>query len=188
MSGFEYVSVLASIVIGLGLADILTSFHRLVRNHRLVKWDWAVLAATVYTILTIVWIWWSLFRPGQEQFSVGAFVFQLVELVLLFLLASAALPDEVPAGGLDLRRYYDQNGPYFWSLYSAALGYPLLAEIAGIFLQGGTLKTVLRHGDDLALLAVFISLIFVRNRWWHLLAFVAMASGPVRWMSHGLPS
>jgi hypothetical protein len=48
----------------------------------------------------------------------SAFLVLAATLVCMFLLASAALPDEVPAEGTDLRQYYQENGGYFWSLFS----------------------------------------------------------------------
>ncbi len=105
--------MLSSIVIGLGLTDVLQSLHRLFRNHRLVRWDWAVLVATLFAVLTSIQIWWSLFQPNEQLLTIGGFLPQLVELVILYLLAACALPDDVPGGGLDLRAYYDRNGPYF---------------------------------------------------------------------------
>ena len=40
MSPFEFISVAASLILGLALAQILRAFVRLFRNRRFVKWDW----------------------------------------------------------------------------------------------------------------------------------------------------
>lgn len=113
MSAFEYVSVMASIIIGLALVDVLVSLNRLIRAGRLVRWDWAAPLAAVLVVLTLIQIWWGLYRPEEQPMTIGQFLPLLVELVILFLLGAAALPDEVPADGLDLKAYYDRNGPYF---------------------------------------------------------------------------
>ncbi len=48
ISSFEYITALVSVVVGLAIADMATSLHRLLRNRRRVRWDWvAPLAAVV---------------------------------------------------------------------------------------------------------------------------------------------
>lgn len=131
----ENVLVFASIVVGLGVADELISLHRLLRSRDRVTWDWAALAVAALVLLTIVQIWWSIAQPRADAMTIGEFLPMLVELILLFLLAAAVLPDEVPEAGIDLKLYYDRNGSYIWSLFSLALGWLLfassLAAIAG---------------------------------------------------------
>ena len=50
MSAFEYVSVLASVIIGLALVDILVSLNRLIRAAGLVRWHWAAPAAALLVV------------------------------------------------------------------------------------------------------------------------------------------
>lgn len=188
MDGFEYVSVLSAIIIGLALTDVLVSLHKLIRAEKLVRWDWAAPVATLFAVLTIVQIWWSLFGTQDQPLTIGQFMPQLVELVLLFLLAAGALPDEIPAGGLDLRKYYDRNRPYFWSLYAAALAWPVAIETVAALINGASWGALRYRGMDFLILSVFISLVFIRNRWWHLAAFVLMSLGPIGWMSRALAS
>lgn len=187
MSAFEYTSVLASIIIGLALVDILVSLNRLIRAGGSVRWHWAAPLAALIVALTIIQVWWSTYSPQDTALTIGQFLPLLVELVLLFLLAAAALPDDIPAGGLDLKLYYDRNGPYFWSLFTAALGWLIVVAAARTLAEGESLSgLVLGRLDDLAVLAVFASLIFVRRLWWHAIAFVVLAAGPVNWLSFSL--
>jgi len=187
MSAFEYISVLASIIIGLALVDILVSLNRLIRAGRSVRWHWAAPAAALLVVLTIIQIWWSIYRPQDAPMTIGQFLPLLVQLVLLFLLAAAAFPDEVPAGGLDLRLYYDRNGPYFWSLFSAALAWLLVVDAIELLVKGeSVLLLVDARLVDLAVLGVFVSLIFVRRLWWHSIALVLLGSGPLGWLSRSL--
>lgn len=187
MSAFEYTSVLASIIIGLALVDILTSLNRLIRAAGSVRWHWAAPLSALLVALTIIQLWWSTYSPQDAAMTIGQFLPLLVELVLVFLLAAAALPDEIPPGGLDLKLYYDRNGPYFWSLFTAALGWLILVAGAKTLARGvGIGDLVVSRLDDLVVLAVFASLIFVRRLWWHAIAFVVLAAGPVNWLSFSL--
>jgi hypothetical protein len=187
MNSAEYVSVLVSIIIGLALADILVSLHRLVRARARVRWDWAAPLATLLVAMLLLMMWWSFYEPSITTPSIGDFLPNFVLLVFLFLLAGATLPDEVPPEGLSLRDYYDANGRYFWSLFAATLAWVLITEIVGGIVRGAeTLPLLQSNLAEFAILAVFISLIFIRRRWWHAIAFVILASGPVGWVARSL--
>lgn len=186
MSAFEYTSVLASIIIGLALVDVLVSLNRLIRAGRRVKWHWAAPVATVLVVLTVIQIWWALYRPEDAGITIGQFLPLFVELVILFLLAAAALPDEVPAEGVDLKAYYHRNGPYFWALFTAALGWLLLVDTVENAANGVLLAFLSQRIIDFAVLGVFASLIFVRRLWWHAIAILLLSSGPIAWLSRSL--
>lgn len=40
--------------------------------------------------------------------------------------------------------------------------------------------------DDLGVLVMFASLIFVRKLWWHAIAMLLLATGPIGWLSRSL--
>ena len=186
MSAFEYTSVMASIILGLAMVDVMVSANRLIRAGKLVRWDWAAPIASLLIVLTLLQIWWSLYRPQDQPMTVGQFLPLFVELTLLFLLGAAALPDEVTAEGVDLREYYDRNGPYFWSLFTAALAWTTGVDLVQAALQGEVAAWLDGRLVDLLVIAVFASLIFVRKRWWHAIAFVFLSLGPIGWLSKSL--
>lgn len=187
MTPFDYTAVLSSIIVGIALTDILVSLHRLLRAGRLVKWDWAAPAGAVLVTMTLVQIWWLLYQPNDATMTIGEFLPLLVELVLLFLLASSALPDKVPDEGLNLKVYYDRNGPYFWTLFALALGWTAVMEAVRVGPDGPNLIKLLENRFvDLAVLAVMVSLIFVRRRWWHAIGFLLLSTGPIFWLSRSL--
>jgi len=186
VTAFEYTSVMASIILGLGLVDVMVSANRLIRAGKLVRWDWAAPVASVLVVLTLLQIWWSLYRPHDQPMTIGEFLPLFVELTLLFLLAAAALPDEVGPEGVDLKAYYDRNGPYFWALFTAALAWTLIMGAAPALMSGAILDALGDRLMDFGVVAVFASLIFIRKRWWHALAFVFLSVGPIGWLSKSL--
>lgn len=186
MSAFEYTSVMASIILGLAMVDVMVSANRLIRAGKLVRWDWAAPIAALLVVLTLLQIWWSLYRPHDQPMTVGQFLPLFVELTLLFLLGAAALPDEVTADGVDLRVYYDRNGPYFWALFTAALAWTTGVGLVQAALQGEVMAYLDGRLVDLLVIAVFASLIFIRKRWWHAIAFVFLSVGPLGWLSKSL--
>jgi hypothetical protein len=117
-TAFEYAMGLFSVLIGLAVADIATSFHRLMRARNAVRWDPLALAAAFYTLCIAVSMWFDIW--GVRHFGATRhFFFYLglvAQLFVLFLIAAASLPDEANHDLLDLREYYAHNRRYFWSL------------------------------------------------------------------------
>ena len=114
---FEYATGLFSVLIGLAVVDIATSFHRLLRSKATVRWDPLALLAAVYALCLVVAMWFDLW--GVRNFGATRhFLFYLsliAQFFILFLVAAASLPDE-PGEGADLRDYYSRNRRYFWTL------------------------------------------------------------------------
>ncbi|HEV3410438.1 MAG TPA: hypothetical protein VG095_09090 [Chthoniobacterales bacterium] len=121
----EYVLGLMAIVSGLAITDLIASLHRLLRARKRVQWDWLTLfvAAFVGMALTVSWfISWRVnvvenYNPPFWRF----FFLTLGQLVPLYLAAAAALPDEVPAEGLDLKQFYAENSSYIWGALSTMM-------------------------------------------------------------------
>ena len=114
---FEYALGLFAVLIGLAVADIATSFHRLVRSKAPVVWDPLALLAALYALCTAVGMWFDIW--GVRNFTATRHFFFYLSLVaslfVLFLIAAASLPDEAGEAN-DLREYYARNRRYFWTL------------------------------------------------------------------------
>lgn len=124
MSIADFVLAFVAIIIGLGVADLLTSFHRLLRGGRRVKWHWATpsLAALMLLVTLVIW-WWSFsWFSNVTSESIASFLPRFLILVLSFLMMAAALPDEIPEGGIDLKQFYLWSRVHLWSLMTATLG------------------------------------------------------------------
>ena len=119
MTASEYVAAFASIILALAVTDLATSMHRLLRARKRVRWHWLPLSLALLILLSTVQFWWVFFDVWRSRtsFTLGGFLPDFLTLLLLFFIASAALPDEVPADGLDLDAYYFENRTYFWTLF-----------------------------------------------------------------------
>jgi len=113
---FEYALGLAAVLIGLSVADIAISFHKLIRHRSEVVWDPLALFAALYALCMAIGMWFDLWavREVAEARSFLFFLSVIADLFVLFLTAAASLPDE--AADRDLRQYYDGNRRYFWML------------------------------------------------------------------------
>ena len=118
MSLVERVDVLVAIVLGLALAELGTSLHRMMRAGKRVKWDWMSPALAFVMLLEVVQFWWLAqnWYVGATELRLIEFLPRLVVLLLIYLLAAAVLPDEVPKQGIDLRAFYSDSSRYFWAM------------------------------------------------------------------------
>jgi hypothetical protein len=171
---FEYALGLFAVLIGLAVADIATSFHRLVRSKAAVVWDPLALGAALYALFMAVCIWFDIW--GVRNFAATRhflfYVSLVADMFILFLIAAASLPDE-PEEGADLRAYYAGNRRYFWGLVSL---YQLAYLANGIYFIGGMLLqlpfayTVLAFVQMGLPLIISVSLMLVRSRTFHYIA------------------
>ena len=132
-----------SVIIGLAIADMATSLHRLLRNRRRVRWDWVAPLSAVVILVELLNLWWS--WRGFTGNTMAELAPYLLVLVLLFLTASATLPDEVPEEGIDLGRYFDDNRSYFWTLYASYITVWIGMWTLGGIAEGKTFLDLLRQ-------------------------------------------
>jgi hypothetical protein len=91
----------------------------------------------------------------------------------MILLASAALPDEVPEGGVNLADYYRTNARYFWLLFALFALFALfvgLAVVVTSLASDATMssRALLRAEAGNGIFAAFlVSLAFIRRRGYH---------------------
>jgi hypothetical protein len=114
---FEYAIGVFAVLIGIAIADIATSFHRLLRSKATVKWDPLALMAALYALCMAIYMWFDLW--GVRNFTATRnFLFYLLlfaQLFVLFLVAASSLPDDASTA-TDLREFYATNRRNFWRL------------------------------------------------------------------------
>ena len=80
MEMFEYVAVLTSIIIGLGITHLLQGVARLIQQPGEAHVYWVHLAWVLYTFTQTIFWWWFEFRLG----AVGVWTFQLYLFVVFY--------------------------------------------------------------------------------------------------------
>ena len=130
MSIAEFALGFAGIIIGLGVADLLVSLHRLVRARARVTWDGLALSFAGLQMLLSVILWWYIYFwfRAQDGVSFLEFLPNILLLCVSFLMMAAALPDEVPADGLVLREAYMANRAQPWTLLAVWMGLNLIIQ------------------------------------------------------------
>jgi hypothetical protein len=165
---FNFAIVLFSIVVGLGVADIANSVHRLLTAGVKVRWAALPLASSAYIGLVLVMMWYELWSLRRLPAALGFWplVSLLIELVLIYLAAAGSLPDD-PEKEPDLAAFYWRRSRLTWTLM-------LLFAISYL---GHTLYFVAissHRGMDvwawawrLIPLLVFLTMAGSKNRWVH---------------------
>lgn len=140
MNTNEYLSVLVSIIIGLGLSHLLASVGKLLSRRTRVRGYAPTVAVAVMTFLAHVQFWWGSFEFGERiANNFFAFLVFLLTPILLYLLAVLSLPELDPnerGGEVSLRDHYYEARPWLFGL-TAMIPVATAARNAGF--QGAAL-------------------------------------------------
>ena len=179
MSKNDIVITLFTIVYGLMLADLFSSFHKLVSIRKIVKWHWLPLLAAWYLFLTILNNWWGLL-PAQnptDSMSIYLFIAHGHWLFLTFLLVSTALPDVIDKNGIELKSYYFKRQRYFWGLMSSVVILSILINFFKRFHQLGSLDIICTFLTVSILPILTITLAISKRYWIHSTILVILVIG-----------
>lgn len=118
MTAAEHLLVLFSIVLGLGMTQLLQAIHNLIHPATRVRWHWLPAYWTVSIFISMVFWWWIMFFINQVDALPNFFGMMLILLgpVLLYLVAASALPDIRPGDSVDLLAFYLSNHKRFFGL------------------------------------------------------------------------
>jgi len=113
VSSFEFLSVLISVVVGLGIANILTGVGRLIHRDNVVRLSLSFAAWTVYVSFYMVVYWWTVVFGWQvwEDWNLLVFMFVLTYGLILYLLSVILFPPDAgrewePAANLIAKRHW----------------------------------------------------------------------------------
>lgn len=132
----EYLSVLVSIIVGLGLSHLLGSVGKLLSRRRRVRPYLPAVASTVLVFLAHVQFWWGSFDFGERiENNFFAFLVFLLTPILLYLVAVLVLPelDQDDSGEVSLREHYFEARPCFYGLTALV---PVATAIRNAGFQG----------------------------------------------------
>ena len=109
MDLFEYIAVLTSIIIGLGMAQLLRGVAGLIQQSLLsdkVSVYWVHLCWVTYMFFTLVFWWWWEFRLGNiEEWTFQIYFFVVFFAFVMFLLCALLFPNNL-AGFKDYKEYF----------------------------------------------------------------------------------
>ncbi len=123
MEPFEYVVVLTSLILGLGIAQILTSVADIVSNLRNVKLCLPHALLTLAVFLLHIQEWWINYQYSAvvKEWTLGIILSILIYPILLFLLARMLFPTGIRGHETDLNHYFFDQWRWFYGLAFATL-------------------------------------------------------------------
>ena len=120
MELFEFLMVLVSIIVGLGLTEILTGVARSIRRRASVEPYWVHTILVVALFIALLQQWWEIWGLRETaEWSFMALLIMLTAPVCLFLTAHLVFPD--PVHGKPLRDYYYEEMRPIWLLGALAV-------------------------------------------------------------------
>jgi hypothetical protein len=181
---FNYLAVLISIILGLGIAQLLSGFGRWIEQRSSFRAYGPAMAWTAMLLLIHIQGWWSMFGMRHHaNWTFIQFCIVLLQPITLFLLATLVLPG-ANAPELDLRSNYFAQRRWFFGLLMALLVVSVVKDLAlngelpdpanlafhGL-LFATSLVAIATENEafhrflaytSLAMIAVYISLLFAR--------------------------
>lgn len=115
MDEFEYITVLLSIILGLGVTQLLSGFARLLRDGRSLARAWWVMVIVSTLLLGILQVWWiSFIWRDVQDWTFFAYLAFMVLPILLYLAAYLVLPADLHLDGDALAQaFIERRRPFY---------------------------------------------------------------------------
>jgi hypothetical protein len=117
MSMFDYVMVLASVIIGLTLTQLLQGVARIVQRpqqHR-VYWVHLVWVAILF-VTAVLWWWWEFKFVHEQVWTIELYLFVLCFAVVLYFFGAVLFPHDLE-GYAGYKDYYYARRDWIFGLY-----------------------------------------------------------------------
>jgi len=122
MTVFEYLGVILSVIMGLGLTHILAGLSKTIHHRKTVKAYWVHTVWAFNALIYIVIIWWGMFWwSNQQDWLFFQFLLLILYAIILFLLASLLYPWDLPTD-FDFEKHFFDTRPWFFSVLAIAWG------------------------------------------------------------------
>jgi hypothetical protein len=131
MDSFSYLSVFISLILGLGVAHLLSGAAVLIRSRREVRLWWPTALWMATTFLIQVQTWWAMFTLRTvADWSFAAFLVVLLQPVAIFMMAALIVPAAGASGRtIELREDYFRESRWFFSALLVALAASLAKNL-----------------------------------------------------------
>ncbi len=133
MTFFEYIAVLVSIIIGLGITNILSGVARLAQHPGRDRVFWIHLLWALYCFVLLIFFWWWEFALAEvEQWTFALYLFVVFYAVICYLLCALLFPSDLQ--GYDgFRDYFLSRRRWFFGVLALAF----VVDFADTLLKGG---------------------------------------------------
>jgi len=164
ISPFEYVVVLFSIILGMGVTQIVSGMASIIHRWEKVKIYWPHLILVLLVFVIHIQEWWEAYDMRNYAFwRLSTFLFIILYPVNLYILARILFPINWRSKEIDLKKFYFQN---YRRIYLFTITLDLLAVIDNVFISGYKIS------DQIVQIVVLLILTFIivrghSNEWLH---------------------
>ena len=144
MDAFDYLSVLVSIILGLGITQLLSGFGTCLEQRRSFRAYGPAIAWSAFLLLVHVQTWWSMYGLRHfESWNFLQFTLVLLQPIMLYLLAVIVLPGP-NAPQNDPRENFHMQRRWFFGLLLGLVLASLLKDLSRMELPDPT--NLIFHG------------------------------------------
>jgi len=164
MTTFEYLAVLISIIVGLGITHLLGGVARFIHRPDRYKFYRIHLLWAWYVFVYLLYFWWfELWFTTFEEWTSPLYAFLVAYSILLYLLCVVILPPD-SSEGVNFREYFFEKKIWFFGILLVAF----LVDIPDTLIKGQE-SLIKGHGIINVLVGVPLILIaiFTRNPKYH---------------------
>ncbi len=135
MTPFDYVSVLISIILGLGITQIMTGLADLVHRWDRVKLYWPHLLWIILVFVLHIQEWWVTYQQfsGMDSWRLATFLLFILYPMNLFILARILFPFNPQEDSLDMKVFYYAN---FQKFFLCTMILNVLSIITNVIVDG----------------------------------------------------
>lgn len=174
ISAFEYVSILVSIILGLGITFILSSFSDLIFHHKSVKFYWPHTVWIFFLLFLHVQDWFITYQlKDTPEWTLPSVLFVLIYPCLLFMCARMLMPDEDLNKEKNLKDFYEKEYAIIFRIFSIAI---LLSILFNMYLLHATALSQLPLFLFFSIVLI-ISLLKIKNSIVHQILAVLIVLG-----------
>lgn len=157
MSAFEYVTVLISIILGLGITQILTGIADVFHKREKVKLFWPHILWVLFVLVLHIQEWWVTYElKNYQPWRLPTFLFIMMYPVNLFVLARMLFPTRLKGKRIDLKVFYLKNYRKIFTLFIASA---VLSVLYNLFILNLSFQTQILQ----LLLALSFTIITIRQ-------------------------
>ena len=165
MTQFQFVMVLLSIIIGLGVTDLLSNISRQIKLRSTITFSWLQSTLVLFVFVALLQQWWETWGlQSIDHWNFGTMLLMLSGPVGLYIASHMLFPHEIE--DTDLEDHYFENARAFWLIAAAVVVASTLFRPIGFGMP-------LIDPDNAPSLFMFfacLGMAFIKNRLVHKLA------------------
>lgn len=115
---FTYLITFISVLAGLGMTNLLHSFHVMLKARKRITWSWVPMLWAFIAFESLIIMWFNLkieLTSFYLDSAIGLVLF-LIPTVCHLLFVMAVIPDKIPKEKFDLKSWYFSQTNYMFSL------------------------------------------------------------------------